>query len=397
VEVQYKDKTDEVLALAKGLIRIPSVTAPPLERLDEVRRAGTFIFDYVRDRGLGVRYYDREKYPALLIGFPGQMEAPVMLSGHFDVVPPEPDDGQFEPQIDGDYLAGRGSADMKSVVATYLVWMKDRLIAGPPYPPVNLLLIGNEENGEIEAMGTPHILRLLSEESSYQPALMIAGERTGEKGDELWGKVCTQNRGVMRFNIIARGQRGHSGVAGVQMELTERLLSVRAALTGILRGHLSLSSDDGWQSQMRFPFVQVGTPGIYNVTADYGLIGVEVRPIPQDDLSELYSDLEAFCASQELELEVPVMENGIACDPENLYLKALIEAVESASGSPVVPSRKLPATSARFAPGGQGVVWGQTGIGPHSKNERHYIPSIEPYYRALGAYADLLVAGNGVV
>ena len=26
--------------------------------------------------------------------------------------------------------------------------------------------------------------------------------------------------------------------------------------------------------------------------------------------------------------------------------------------------RKLPGTSARFAPGGQGVVWGQTGIGP---------------------------------
>jgi hypothetical protein len=33
------------------------------------------------------------------------------------------------------------------------------------------------------------------------------------------------------------------------------------------------------------------------------------------------------------------------------------------------------------------VVWGQTGIGPHAAGERHYIPSIDPYYRALDAFA----------
>jgi acetylornithine deacetylase len=95
-----------------------------------------------------VRYFDREKYPALFIGFPGQNGAPVMLSGHFDVVTPDPDDTQFEPHVDGDYLWGRGAADMKTVVATYLVWMKDSLKRLGSYPPVNLLLVGNEENGE---------------------------------------------------------------------------------------------------------------------------------------------------------------------------------------------------------------------------------------------------------
>ncbi len=51
--------------------------------------------------------------------------------------------------------------------------------------------------------------------------------------------------------------------------------------------------------------------------------------------------------------------------------------------------KKLPGTSARFAPGGQAVVWGQSGIGPHAKEERHYIPSIEPYYRSLTELAKL--------
>ena len=35
------------------------------------------------------------------------------------------------------------------------------------------------------------------------------------------------------------------------------------------------------------------------------------------------------------------------------------------------------------AQAGQAVVWGQSGLGPHAKDERHYIPSIKPYYRSL--------------
>jgi succinyl-diaminopimelate desuccinylase len=334
-----------------------------------------------------VRYYHQYKYPALLIGFPGQMHAPVTLAGHFDVVEPEPDDKQFDARIDGDYLWGRGAADMKSVVATFLIWMKDALRKGAPYPPLNLLLVGNEENGESEPMGTPHMLRLLEEEENYQPELFIAGERTGEKGNELWGEICTQNRGVMRFDVIARGTRGHSGTAGGKADLTERLLGARADITGILRRCLTLDGADGWISQARFPFIQVGTPGVYNVTADRGLLGVEVRPIPQDNVSALRAELAAYCASNELELDVSVMENGIACDPDNPYLMALIQAVEAASGATAIIGRKLPGTSARFAPRGQGVVWGQSGIGPHAREERHFIPSIAPYYQALTEFA----------
>ncbi len=393
VEISYPDKTSEILALAQELIRIPSVTACPQERLDEVHRAATLIFDYVRNRGLTVQYFDLDKYPALLIGFPGQLYAPVMLSGHFDVVEAEPDERQFEPRIDGDYLWGRGSADMKTVVATNLTWMKDLLHKGPPYPPVNLLLVGNEENGEIEPMGTPHVLNLLATDEQYSPRLVIAGERTGEGGNELWGEICIENRGVMRFDIIARGQKGHSGVAGAKTDLTERLLVARAAITGILGKHLTLSSPDGWQSQARFPFIQVGTPGVYNVTADFGLVGVEVRPIPQDDIAGLRKELEEFCNASNLELQISVMEGGIACDLQNPYLQSLIHAVEQTSGASASLGRKLPGTSARFAPGGQGVVWGQSGLGPHSSNERHFIPSIQPYYDAL---TELGVLSRGV-
>ncbi len=299
--MNFPDKTREILDLSAQLIRIPSVTACPDERLPEVRRAGVFIFDYLREHGLATRHFNNCMYPAVLAGFPDQIAAPVMLAGHFDVVVPDPDDSQFEPRVEGDYLLGRGAADMKTVVATYMVWMKDMLHQGPPYPPVNLLLVGNEENGEAEPMGTPHVLKLLHEEEKdakgqpYAPALFIAGERTGEKGSELWGEICTQNRGVMRFDVIAHGMRGHSGVSAPQADLTERMFTTRTGIQDILGRRLTLKSADGWQTQARFPFVQVGTAGVYNITADHGHLGVEIRPIPQDDLQGLSDELAIYC------------------------------------------------------------------------------------------------------
>jgi len=384
VQQYHQDKTSEILALSQELIRIPSVTASPNERISEVRRAATWIYDFAREYGMGVRYYDQEKYPALLIGFPGQMHAPVMLAGHFDVVEPDPDDSQFIPRIEGDYLWGRGAADMKTVLGTLLIWMKDIFKLGDPYPPINLLLIGNEENGEAEAMGTPQLLNLLLEDTGYQPELLIAGERTGENGDERYGQICTENRGVMRFEIVVRGTR-------MPLDISTRLIDARNGVSDILSRYLTLEGSDGWNSQISYPYVQVGSPGIFNISADRGVIGIEVRPIPQNDIVGLVAELRDYCSALGLELEILVQEAGIICDPDNPYLLALTRAVGDVSGGQPVIGRKLPGTSARFAPRGQGVVWGQSGIAPHSAHERHYIPSIEPYYQVLTHYSESLI------
>ena len=398
IEVSYPNKTAEILDLAQQLIRIPSVTACADERLDEVHRAGSLIDDYLRNAGLETKFFDG-KYPAVYARFPelsgenrmvnaveAQRAGEILLTGHFDVVEPDTDDDQFIPRIEGDYLWGRGAADMKTVVATYLVWMKDmaRMGTASPFPYIALLLVGNEENGEAEAWGTPHVLK----ELNLTPSLFIAGERTGEKGNELFGEICVENRGVMRFDVLARGARGHTALAGMG-DLSESLIAARSALNEIFAKHLTLKSADGWQSQAKFPFINVGTPGIYNVTAGEGILGVEIRTIPQDDVEGLKSKVEEYCAENGLEVRFPVMENGIACSPDNPALKALIESVRISSGSEPKLGKKLPGTSARFAPGGQGVVWGQSGLGPHAKDERHYIPSIEPYYKSLNELAKL--------
>jgi len=267
--------------------------------------------------------------------------------------------------------------------------MKDQNNNGAHFPPINFLLVGNEENGEEEPMGTPHVLDHLAGEG-YSPELFIAGERTGERGDEFWGEICIENRGVMRFELIARGQKGHSGVASQRKNISTRLLKARADIAELLEDRLTMTGSDNWHSQVTYPFIQVGEPGVYNIVPDYGRVGVEIRPIPQDDIDQVYEELGKYCTVNDIELNVSVKENGIACDPQNPYLIQLIEAVRKTSQIEPKIGKKLPGTSARFAPQGQGIVWGQSGLNPHAREERHFIPSIMPYYQALSAYAEAL-------
>jgi len=381
------DRLRAVVHLAAELIRIPSVTNCPNERIDDVVTCGRFIAGWLRDGGLDVELYEDGRYPALVAGFPDQLLAPVTLCGHFDVVPPEPDDRQFEPRIDGDYLWGRGAADMKTVVASMMVWLRSARAAGPPYPPVNALLVGNEENGEGTPHGTPHVLADLAERHGWAPEIMLVGERTGEAGNEMYGMVCPENRGVARLRFAVRGRRGHSGTGAVPADLLDRLVELKTVLASVFTRHLTLSSLDGWESTARFPFLRLGSPGVYNITAGEGVLGLEVRSIPADDLTGMVREIRGLCRELDVRLDVEVMEEGVACPADNPHLARLIAAVERVSGRPVVLGKKKPGSSARFAPGGNAVIWGQSGIGPHARDERHFIPSIEPWMEVLDELA----------
>jgi len=381
------ERTTEVLQLAADLVRIPSVTNCADERVEQVFSCAGFVANRLQTGGLDVRFFDRGRYPAVLASFPNSGPATITLCGHFDVVRPEPDDSQFEPRIQGDYLWGRGAADMKTVVASYIVWMRESAAAGPPYPPFNLLLIGNEENGEGDPFGTPHVLKTLEKESGWRPEIMIVGERTGEQGQELFGSICTESRGILRMEITARGACGHTGTGGGPRDLLDSLIEVRTVLGSSFNRHLTLSSMNGWETSARFPYLNVGETGLYNITAGHGVLGVEVRPIPGDDLEALVREIETLCRELGLGFRVDVKEAGVTCPLDNPHLAQLVAAVESVSCAAAVIGKKKPGSSARFAPGGNQVVWGQTGIGPHSREERHFIPSIEPYMRVLDEFA----------
>jgi len=85
----------------------------------------------------------------------------------------------------------------------------------------------------------------------------------------------------------------------------------------------------------------------------------------------------------------------VSCPPDNPHLCLLIAAVERVSGEPARIAKKKPGTSARFAPGGNAVVWGQSGHGPHARDEWHYLPSIAPYLDMLDELARISLEARG--
>jgi acetylornithine deacetylase/succinyl-diaminopimelate desuccinylase-like protein len=136
------------------LLRIPSVSADPAHA-DDVRRAGEWVCDFVREAGGEAELVDTKTFP-LAIGeisaSNGDGSAPtVMLYGHFDVQPAAPLDlwesDPFEPEIRDGYLYCRGSVDDKG--NSYLLLKAAQLLARERALPVNVRIAfdGEEETG----------------------------------------------------------------------------------------------------------------------------------------------------------------------------------------------------------------------------------------------------------
>src|SRR5438067_13162087 len=123
-------------------IRIPSISADPAHAGD-VRRAGEWVRDFVRDAGGDAEIVDWHGQP-LAIGeiraSNGAAGAPTVLCyGHFDVQPPDPlerwESPPFEATIRDGYLYARGSVDDKGQL--YLLLSAARELARAGELPVN--------------------------------------------------------------------------------------------------------------------------------------------------------------------------------------------------------------------------------------------------------------------
>lgn len=95
-----------------------------------------------------------------------------------------------------------------------------------------------------------------------------------------------------------------------------------------------------------------------------------------------------------LSMELLNSENGVKTPGSDPRVKKLLKVISNVYGkkpSELTGSGKPHGTQARFCPEGTAqVIFGQSGEGPHTDHERHYIPSIMPYYNVLMKLPGLL-------
>ena len=199
-------------------LRIPSISADPA-RSGDVQRSAEWLVDALRSVGFPtVEIWETAGAPAVFAEWlANDVDAPaVVVYGHHDVQPVDPEElwesAPFDPQLRGEQLFGRGTADDKGQVAFHLLgleaWLKT---TGRSAPPVTLrfLIEGEEESG------SPHFRALLEQRRDRLDCDVVVVSDTG-----MWGRdtptICTSMRGMIDCQINLHGPDSdlHSGSYG---------------------------------------------------------------------------------------------------------------------------------------------------------------------------------------
>lgn len=123
----------------------------------------------------------------------------VLLLGHLDVVPADADawtDDPYDPDVRGDRLYGRGSADMKGAIAAMVVAAERYLDRADEPGEVVLAFVVDEEH---DGAGAQALV-----EAGVDADGAIVGEPTDMN-------VCTAIKGVARYEVTLHGESCHSG------------------------------------------------------------------------------------------------------------------------------------------------------------------------------------------
>src|SRR5438552_124460 len=135
-------------ALTRELVAFRTVNPPGLER-DCARRLGAML----EAAGFAVAYHEFAEGRTSLIATIGSDEAggpPLCFTGHIDIVPLGAKPWVHDPfagETDGDRLYGRGSTDMKSGIAAFVVAAVDLAKELARGPGVVLVITAGEEIG----------------------------------------------------------------------------------------------------------------------------------------------------------------------------------------------------------------------------------------------------------
>lgn len=148
-----RNNGDRYLNELKQVLTIPSISTDPEHNAD-MRKAADWISSQLRTIGMDdVQVLATEGHPVVYAEWlkAGKGAKTIMIYGHYDVQPPDPLElwlsPPFRPEVRGEFLYARGSADMKGQLVSILKVVESMMKSGGS--PVNLkwLLEGEEEIG----------------------------------------------------------------------------------------------------------------------------------------------------------------------------------------------------------------------------------------------------------
>ncbi|HEV2446411.1 MAG TPA: dipeptidase [Candidatus Sulfopaludibacter sp.] len=211
----YQQHHADFLEGLKAFLRIPSISTLS-EHKPDIRRAAEFAMNELRAAGMtSAELIEGEGNPLVYaewLGAPGKPT--ILFYGHYDVQPAEPLDEwkspPFEPEVRGDNIYARGSADDKGQVYIQIKAVEGLLKTTGKLPVnVKFLLEGEEETGgeHIEAYVKTRPPKLKADAAVVCDTEMFAPELP---------TICVGLRGLVYYELIVQGADHdlHSGIYG---------------------------------------------------------------------------------------------------------------------------------------------------------------------------------------
>ena len=213
-------------------------------------------------------------------------KAPIILSGHTDVVPVSKgwSTDPFKATVKGDKIYGRGSCDMKGFIACVLAY-------APIFSKSNLnrdIHFSFTFDEETACIGAPILIKELKKRG-FNKGICIVGEPTNMK-------IIDAHKGAYEYTTFFEGLAGHSsqphkGVSAVEYaaKYVNKLIELRQKLKDRVPMNSIFSP----------PYSTLSIGGIFggiahNVIADKCHVKWETRPVVKEDAIFLNSEMDKY-------------------------------------------------------------------------------------------------------
>ncbi|TVR33843.1 MAG: dipeptidase [Balneolaceae bacterium] len=201
------------------LLRIPSVSTDS-KRKDDVKKAADFLINQLESIGLDkVTLHETPGHPIITAEIcPHDDKPTVLIYGHYDVQPSDPDHLwktlPFEPTVKDGRVYARGASDDKGQSFTHIKSVEAYLKTGTEIPVnVKFILEGEEE------IGSPNLIPFIKNNKDLLSCNMVLISDTAMFGEDQ-PSITYGLRGLayMEIHVTGPNRDLHSGVYGGAVE-----------------------------------------------------------------------------------------------------------------------------------------------------------------------------------
>ncbi len=305
----------DAVQLTRELLKFNTINPPGAEQA-----CAQHVGELLKRAGFTVDYAEFEPTRTSLVARIGGAKGkpPLGFTGHIDTVPLGAAAWKadaFGASMEGGKLYGRGSTDMKSGVAAFVVAalsMADKLKNGPG---ITLVITADEECG---CGGAAHLVK--------------QGKLLGEVGALVIGEPTANypligHKGAFWLDVTTRGITAH----GSMPERGDNAIYKAAAAIGKLR---EFDFEAPPHALMGAPTLNVGTVhGGLNINSvpDETVIGVDIRTLPGQDHALIRSRLQRLLG-ETIEVTPTIDVAAIYSDPAQPWIQRVFDVTEPRLG-----------------------------------------------------------------